>query len=134
MTHRLSTILGLFALTLVMATSTASAAILPECDRAGVLAKINRSLLISEKNVVRSGDPVAQITAIRQSKLRVDGPRRFAQRYCRATGITEHGHKKRIYYLIEARGGFIGFGYGVEACILGRDPWKIHGARCRSLR
>jgi len=112
----------------------AKASILPECDRADVLAKINRTLTIAESNVVRSGDPVAQLRYIRQSKLRDQGPRAFAQRYCRATGITENGRKKRVYYLIEARGGFAGYTYGVEACILGRDPWKVHGAYCRSLR
>lgn len=112
----------------------AQASILPECDRADVLAKINKTLSIAEANVVHSGDPVADIRYIRQSKLRENGPRMFAQRYCRATGITEHGRKKRIYYLIEARGGFAGYGYGVEACILGRDPWKVHGAYCRSVR
>lgn len=112
----------------------AKASILPECDSAGVLAKINRTLTIAESNVVRSGDPVAQLRTIRQSKLRDHGPRAFAQRFCRATGITENGRKKRVYYLIEARGGFAGYSYGVEACILGRDPWKIHGAYCRSLR
>ena len=122
------------ALMLVAMATTANASALPDCNHSGVLNQVNRHLSAAEKNVVRSGDPVMRIDHVRQSKLMEDGPRYIAQRYCRATGYTEQGRKKSIYYLIEANANFAGIGYAVEACIAGRDPWKIHGAYCRSVR
>ena len=113
---------------------TASATTLPECDGAGVLSRVNNKLSIAEMKVIRSGDPVISIDHIRHSKtLEVNEPY-FPRRYCHATGYTSQGEKKTIYYLIEAKAGFVGYGYNVEACILGRDPWRIYGAYCRSLR
>ncbi|WP_319529438.1 hypothetical protein [uncultured Cohaesibacter sp.] len=117
-----------------MFTSFAQASALPDCDNAGVLSRVSRTIATAERNVVQSGDPVERIASVRQSKLRENGPRMFSQRYCRATGYTERGRRKSIYYLIEAQAGFAGYGYGVEACVSGRDPWKIHGAYCRSVR
>ncbi|PLW79139.1 hypothetical protein [Cohaesibacter celericrescens] len=119
---------------LLSAGATASASVLPDCDRSDVISRVTRTISVAEQNVVQSGDPVKQIDHIRQSKLRDNGPRYVAQRFCRATGYTEQGRKKNIYYLIEAKAGFAGYGYAVEACITGRDPWKLHGAYCRSLR
>ncbi|WP_316860283.1 hypothetical protein [uncultured Cohaesibacter sp.] len=122
------------ALMLSAVTGTASAAYLPDCDSASVLSRVNNTLAIAETNVVQSGDPVIAIEHISQSKLLEQSEPFFAKRYCKATGYTETGKKTAIYYLIEANAGFVGYEYGVEACILGRDPWRIHGAYCRSVR
>ena len=113
---------------------TASAATLPECDGAGVLSRVTTKLSIAEANVVKSGDPVVSIDRIRHARTQEMSEPFFARRYCRATGYTDLGHKTTIYYLIEAKAGFAGYGYNVEACIQGRDPWRIYGAYCRSLR
>lgn len=130
------TIIGITALMIssLFNANPVQAGSFPECGDPGVLHKVGHTLKIAERNVVQSGDPVTEITRPHQHKLRVDGPRRMDQRYCHATGHTESGRKKRIYYLVEAGAGFAGWNYGVEACILGRDPWKIHGAHCRSVR
>ena len=134
MKHQHLVIAGALLLSASAMTATANAAYLPDCDRSDVLARVSRTLSIAEQNVVQSGDPVETIGGIRQSKHLENGPRYVAQRFCRATGYTEQGRKKNIYYLIEAKAGFAGYGYAVEACITGRDPWKIHGNYCRSLR
>ncbi|SNY91516.1 hypothetical protein SAMN04515647_1744 [Cohaesibacter sp. ES.047] len=114
----------------------AQASALPDCDSAGVLSRVNRTITTAEYNVVKSGDPVNRIERVRQSKLSEHGPSLYAKRYCRATGYTKRGHSKTIYYLIEAKAGFAGYGfsYAVEACVSGRDPWKVHGAYCSSVR
>ena len=125
---------GLVALMTFGLSPSAQAGIVPECDHSGVLSRVNRTIAIAERNVVKSGDPIVEIGSIHQHKLHEHGPRYGTQRYCHATAYTSQGHKKQLYYLIESGGGFIGISYGVEACILGRDPWRIHGAHCRSLR
>lgn len=117
-----------------LAATPAQAHKLPDCDASSVLAKVSRQILIAEKNVVKSGDAIGELKYSRQLKVRENGPRVFAQRYCRAKGITQSGRSKTVYYLIEEKNGFIGIGYGVESCVLGRDPWKVHGANCRSVR
>ena len=134
MKHPHLVIAGALMLSAFAAAAPANATILPDCDRTDVLTRVGKSLTIAETNVVQSGDPIDRIEQVRQSKLLEDGPRYLSQRFCRATGFTEQGRKKNIYYLIEAKAGFAGYGYAVEACILGRDPWKVYGAYCRSLR
>jgi hypothetical protein len=38
-----------------------------------------------------------------------------------------------MHYLIEEGAGFAGFGWNVEYCIHGLDPWKYYDGRCRVL-
>ena len=134
MKHPYLAIAGALMLSASILSPAQSATVLPDCDRGDVLARVNSTLWMAERNVVKSGDPVRRIANPRQSKLRENGPRYVAQRFCRATGYTENGRKQNIYYLIEAKAGFAGYGFAVEACIPNRDPWKIHGAYCRSVR
>lgn len=127
-----------FATTLTLSTLgltlSAQATSLPDCDHAGVLSRVSKNIAISERNVVQSGDPITSLHRISQRKLLENGPRSIAQRFCSATGYTASGKKKSVYYLIEANAGFVGYNYAVETCIMGRDPRKIHGAYCRSVR
>lgn len=134
MRHTILALAGALMLSTGAMTAYANATSLPDCSNSGILAKVNKQLSIGEKNVVMSGDPIARIGRIHQHRLRDNGPRMLAQRYCHATGYTENGRRKRVYYVIEENAGFSGYGFGVEACILGRDPWRVHGANCRSVR
>ncbi|WP_319413233.1 hypothetical protein [uncultured Cohaesibacter sp.] len=122
------------SLLLMALTGAASAATLPDCDNAGILSRVNNQLAIAEANVVKSGDPVTSMDHIRHARTQDQSEPFFARRFCQATGYTDLGHKASIYYLIEAKAGFAGYGYNVEACILGRDPWRVYGAYCRTLR
>ena len=55
------------------------------------------------------------------------------RRYCHGDAIFENGKKRRVHYLIEQGAGFAGFGWNVEYCIHGLDPWKYYDGRCRVL-
>ena len=125
---------GALLLAASVLSSGAMADTLPDCEATGVLNRVGSYLTTAEAHVVHSGDPVLRIDQVNQSKFFPDGPRSIAQRYCKATGHTELGQRQTIYYLIEARAGFAGYTYDVEACIPSRDPWKLYGANCRSLR
>lgn len=55
------------------------------------------------------------------------------RRYCHGDAVFADGKKRRVHYLIEQGAGFAGFGWNVEYCIHGLDPWKYHDGRCRVL-
>lgn len=55
------------------------------------------------------------------------------RRYCHGDALFENGKKRRVHYLIEEGAGFASFGWNVEYCIHGLDPWKYHDGRCRVL-
>ncbi|MBO6815170.1 MAG: hypothetical protein JJ891_09915 [Rhizobiaceae bacterium] len=55
------------------------------------------------------------------------------RRYCHATAHFQNGKRRRMHYLIEEGAGFAGFGWNVEYCIHGLDPWKYYDGRCRVL-
>ena len=55
------------------------------------------------------------------------------RQYCHGTAVFENGKSRRLHYLIESTAGFAGFGWNVEYCIHGLDPWKYYDGRCRVL-
>ena len=55
------------------------------------------------------------------------------RRYCHGDAVFENGRKRRVHYLIEEGMGFAGFGWNVEYCIHGLDPWKYYDGYCRVL-
>ncbi|SFO46529.1 hypothetical protein SAMN04488056_106188 [Cohaesibacter marisflavi] len=132
MKHHFFSLAG--ALLLSAFTGAASAAVLPECDSSSILSRVDSKLAIAESNVIQSGDPIITLDHVRHAKTQDLSEPYFPRRFCQATGYTQQGNKKTIYYLIEAKAGFAGYSYNVEACILGRDPWRVYGAYCRSLR
>jgi len=58
----------------------------------------------------------------------------IARRYCGATVVLSNGHRRDLWYLIEDKMGFAGFGDNVEFCVSGFDPWYVYNGRCRVLR
>jgi hypothetical protein len=58
----------------------------------------------------------------------------IARRYCGATVVLSDGHRRDLWYLIEDKMGFVGFGDNVEFCVSGFDRWYVYNGRCRVLR
>jgi len=55
------------------------------------------------------------------------------RRYCHGDVHFENGKSRRIHYLIETDKGYGGFGWDVEYCIHGLDPWRYYDGNCRVL-
>jgi len=55
------------------------------------------------------------------------------RRYCHGDAVFANGKKRRVHYLIEEGAGFAGFGWNVEYCVHGLDPWRYYDGRCRVL-
>jgi hypothetical protein len=57
-----------------------------------------------------------------------------SRQYCRATALLSNGHKRSVWYLIEAGMGFASLGNNVESCVAGFDRWHVYDGYCRVLR
>lgn len=62
------------------------------------------------------------------------GGSRVARQYCRATALLSDGHKRSVWYVIEAGMGFASLGNNVESCVAGFDRWHVYDGYCRVLR
>ncbi|MFI0849006.1 hypothetical protein [Mesorhizobium sp. IMUNJ 23232] len=58
----------------------------------------------------------------------------IGRRYCGATVVLSDGSKRDLWYLIEARMGFVAANQNVEFCVSGFDRWFVYNGRCRVLR
>lgn len=119
----------------VTLTSSAYGAWLPACDAPGVIASISRRFDHQDANIVYSGVTIASIGGVRERAYKAGTPGLIDRRYCGATAWLSNGRRSEVVYLIEGPGtGFAGFGWHVESCLPGHDPYHVYDARCRSLR
>jgi len=106
----------------------------PTCDNERVLKKLVKRFNKTEK--IYWDERGLQLNEVTRPHLHNENP--FPQspinrRYCHGTAHFENGRNRRVHYLIEEGAGFAGFGWNVEYCIHGLDPWKYYDGRCRVL-
>ena len=104
------------------------------CADARTLARISERFAWAERNTWQRG---YQIAAIEHPRLRYsvfNGPSMIRHRHCRAVALMTNGAKRMLFYTVSAGLGFASIGNGVDFCIAGLDPWRVHGAACRSRR
>ena len=105
------------------------------CTDPGVLAYIQRRFVWTDQHVLKRGLAIDAIYRAHENRRRPTAELRPIGRiYCHATAHMNDGRKRQMWYLIEAGMGYAGIGDNVEFCIDGLDPWKVHGAWCRSVR
>ena len=63
-----------------------------------------------------------------------NGPTSIRHTHCAATAVMTNGSRRTVYYMIGEGMGFASVGPGVEFCVLGLDPWRVHDAGCRTVR
>lgn len=107
---------------------------LPECNDAHVLHDIAERSAWADRRTWKTGLRIDDIDDVRQSRLVAHGPRRIAERFCRATAHLSDGRRARLYFLIEDQIGFAGLGWYVSFCIPGRDYYHVYGGGCQVLR
>lgn len=104
------------------------------CADARMLARITERFAWAERNTWRRGYQVATIEAPRQRYSVFNGPSMIGHRHCRAVALMTNGAKRTLFYTLSAGMGLASIGDGVDFCLAGLDPWRVHGAACRSLR
>jgi hypothetical protein len=135
----------LFALSLVLTIAVAPAdaaetgsgyktADVRACADARMLARITERFAWAERNTWQRGYEILTIEDPRLRYAVFDGPSMIRHRHCRATALMTNGAKRSLFYTVSAGMGLASIGAGVDFCLAGLDPWRVHGAACRSLR
>ena len=104
------------------------------CTAHRTLSKIKNKFAWAEHHTWRRG---FVIETLENPRLRYDvfgGQSLIDHTHCRAEALMTDGRRWTVYYIVEKWGGFASIGTGVEYCVVGLDPWRIHDGYCRTLR
>ncbi len=109
--------------------------ILPECTDGAVLARVNDKFVYGDAHLTHTGLQIAGYDGIMQTALKAGGPGLIDRRYCVATATLSDGRLSEVVYLIEGpKVGPFSSSWHVESCLPGFDVYRVHDARCRSIR
>ena len=109
--------------------------VLPTCDEPGVLARIAEKFAYQDAHITMTGLVIANIDGVSEQALRAGGPGLIDRRYCNGTAWLSNGQASEVVFLIEGpKVGFASIGWHVESCLPAFDPYRVHDARCRSIR
>ena len=111
-----------------------SAADIRACADARILARIAKRFAWAERNTWRRGYQIATIDGPRLRYTVFKGPSLIRHRHCRASALMTNGARRPLFYTVSAGMWLASIGQGVDFCLAGLDPWRVHGAACRSLR
>ena len=107
---------------------------LPACNNGSVLSSVTEKFSYYDAHVIGSGLAIANLSNVRETRLRVNGPSLIPRRYCDATATLTNGRRSEVVYLIEAHAGFASIFWNVQSCLPAFDPYRVYGAWCRSIR
>ena len=105
------------------------------CDDEHILTRIRGVWLTTQAGIWKT--PQYEITSfdrIRELSLRGNGTEYIPRRYCIARGHLADGSVHTVIYDIEEGQGIIGFGDGVEYCVVGLDRLSAFSPACATLR
>lgn len=106
----------------------------PACDTPEALGKIQSRFATTEGRFWNSALKIEAFDHIKQIAFRPWGEEYQPRRYCSARVFVGDGtHKPRahtVYYSIIEDGGFIGFSWGVEWCVVGLDRGWGYAPNC----
>ena len=105
------------------------------CANKRVLRQIVDRFAWAENETWRRGFVIARIEEPRPRYY--IGPRDLGtipHRHCVARAVMTDGRSYTLYYTTEEEMGFASIGDGVNFCLAGLDPWRVHDAYCRTVR
>ncbi|MCW2317556.1 hypothetical protein SAMN06265338_101693 [Rhodoblastus acidophilus] len=103
---------------------------LPSCDDFGILGAIKDQF---DSKQFWFGDNDLSIVAFEQVGelgYRKHGEEFIPRRYCEVKALFNDGRPREVKYNIIERGGFVGFGPGVEFCAVGEDKARAYPPHC----
>jgi hypothetical protein len=107
---------------------------LPVCDDPGVLSTITSRFAQKETEYWHSGLQMGGCERIREIGLRANGAGYIPRRYCVARAQLSDLKPRAVIYAIREGLGIIGWGYGVEWCVVGRDENLAYAPGCQAVR
>lgn len=107
---------------------------LPACDDGGVLARITDRFAQKESGYWNSPLQIGGYDRIQEIGFRANGLGYIPRRYCVARALVVDSMERTVVYDIEESMGIIGWGYGVEWCVVGLDRDLAYAPGCSALR
>lgn len=107
---------------------------LPSCDDPGVLSRISDRFAQKESGYWNSTLQVTGYDRIREIGFRANGLDYIPRRYCVARALVNDLRERTVIYDIQEGLGMIGWGYGVEWCVVGLDRNLAYAPACSALR
>lgn len=123
---------ALFAL--CSSTVMAAAGELPTCDDTSVLSTLSGRQAWAEANTWKDGVTIAAVDRVGERRLVTEGFSSIDRRYCAARAELTAARPTTLYYVVSANEGFAGYGWNVEFCLSGHDPYYVYGADCQVLK
>lgn len=105
---------------------------LPACDDQTILQRIARHFHQAEAEYWSSGLAILAYDAVVETGYRTPGLDYIPRRYCKANAIMNDGKVRHVIYHVDEKQGFIGWGSGVEWCVVGLDRNYAWGRNCRA--
>lgn len=115
-------------------TVIAAAGELPGCDNASVLSTLSGRQAWAEAHTWKDGVTIAALDRVGERRLVTDGFSSIDRRYCAARAELTAARPTTLYYVVSANEGFAGYGWNVEFCLSGHDPYRVYGADCQVLK
>ena len=107
---------------------------LPNCDDPGVLSTITSRFAQKESEYWNSALQIDGYQRIQEIGFRSNGAGYIPRRYCLARAQMNDLKPRAVIYRIEEGLGIIGWGYGVEWCVVGRDENLAYAPGCQEVR
>ena len=107
---------------------------LPACEDPWVLSRISDRFAQKESEYWASSLQIAGYDRVREFGMRANGLDYIPRRYCLARATLNDRREHTVIYDIEENLGIIGWGYGVEWCVVGLDRNLAFAPGCQSLR
>jgi hypothetical protein len=105
-----------------------------KCDEPAILDRIKSVWRTNEGAYWNNEMQITDFDRVRELSLRGSGLEYIPRRYCIARGHFSDDSVHTVIYDIEEGMGIIGFGDGVEYCIIGLDREFAFSPACSSLR
>ena len=96
----------------------------------GVISRFNWA----ERNTFKRGVELSALANPRANPDPVLNVGVIPKRYCVAEAVMSNGMRSTAYYVVLRGQGLAGIGNGLDFCILGHDPWRVHDGECRTVR
>lgn len=106
----------------------------PACDSSWALQTINWRFFYKERRFWNSSESLSQFGPVREIAFRPWGSEYTPRRYCEVKVRVSDRRDTTVYYSIIEKGGFAGYGWGVEWCVVGYDYNFAYAPNCRAAR
>ncbi|THD47255.1 MAG: hypothetical protein E7774_05220 [Bradyrhizobium sp.] len=109
-------------------------AVVPPCDDPGVLSYVSGRFAQTESEFWSSSLQIGGYDRIHEIGFRSNGLSYIPRRYCIARTQVSDGRMREVIYDIGEDLGLLGYGWGVEWCVVGLDHELAYAPGCGALR